>query len=552
MVLPLRLRMRRIILLAMLALGLAAGPAMADFSEGQRRFAAGDYAGAYDAWRPLADAGDARAQYSLGVMHERGLGRPKDPEGAAVWFEKAARQGYAPATAALKAAGKPAPGAWGRPPSDAARIEAAVLGFFAQTFGEMKPGALRVTDAGSGVFDVAFEGALLLNESGYARIGAVRARVRRTGDAAWRAELAAPPELEGAGSGGTPFRVYAGGGRTAFTWDEQLGIGTDLDLDWSNVVCASDGPPVTIARLLIRSAMERAPGDGWRAPTDLRIEGLEVADAAAGSLRLESATVRTAMRGRNLERLARLVRDGPGEAPLDSLSELRKMFAEASFEFGLRGFRIEAPKGSFGLAEAGFSAAFSKLDQPAFDLAIGYGHAGLAGRDEQPIDALTPREARLKITLAQAPLDALLQVGIAGAIEYMLTGELSSTTVLLDRLRQELAAAGTRLSVDDALFQAAKARVTAGGGFAADRASVLGVVGALGVTVAGIDELIAASTRAEPSDGAMAKALAALARLGRPGPDGKTLTYRFELGAGGQTSVNGQPLARLLAPSDGE
>src|SRR5690606_31238339 len=101
--------MRRLLLAAALAVGFT-GAALANFSDGQNRFNVGDYAGAYAAWLPLAEAGDPRAQYSLGVMHLRGLGRTEDPDGATAWFEKAARQGYAPAVTALKSAGKPAPG----------------------------------------------------------------------------------------------------------------------------------------------------------------------------------------------------------------------------------------------------------------------------------------------------------------------------------------------------------------------------------------------------------------------------------------------------------
>ena len=35
----------------------------------------GDYATALRLWRPLADQGDASAQYNLGVMYAKGRGR---------------------------------------------------------------------------------------------------------------------------------------------------------------------------------------------------------------------------------------------------------------------------------------------------------------------------------------------------------------------------------------------------------------------------------------------------------------------------------------------
>jgi len=53
----------------------------------------GDYAAAIEAWTPLAEAGDVDAQFSLGVLLDRGLGAAKDPVAAAAWYRLAAEQG---------------------------------------------------------------------------------------------------------------------------------------------------------------------------------------------------------------------------------------------------------------------------------------------------------------------------------------------------------------------------------------------------------------------------------------------------------------------------
>jgi TPR repeat protein len=44
-------------------------------------------------WRPLAEQGDADAQYRLGVLYANGYGVPKDYVQARQWYEKAAAQG---------------------------------------------------------------------------------------------------------------------------------------------------------------------------------------------------------------------------------------------------------------------------------------------------------------------------------------------------------------------------------------------------------------------------------------------------------------------------
>ena len=54
----------------------------------------GDYATALREWTPLAEQGDAKAQYNLGVMYENGQGVPQDYKTAVKWFTLAAEQGY--------------------------------------------------------------------------------------------------------------------------------------------------------------------------------------------------------------------------------------------------------------------------------------------------------------------------------------------------------------------------------------------------------------------------------------------------------------------------
>ena len=55
----------------------------------------GDYATAYRLIKPLAEQGNAKAQYNLGLMYKEGLGVPKDYTVAMKWYRKAAEQGLA-------------------------------------------------------------------------------------------------------------------------------------------------------------------------------------------------------------------------------------------------------------------------------------------------------------------------------------------------------------------------------------------------------------------------------------------------------------------------
>ena len=69
------------------------GTAVADWQAGQTAYERGDIAAALEAWRPLAEAGDARAQAALGSLHIQGEGVAVDYEEALRWTRLAAEQG---------------------------------------------------------------------------------------------------------------------------------------------------------------------------------------------------------------------------------------------------------------------------------------------------------------------------------------------------------------------------------------------------------------------------------------------------------------------------
>ncbi len=82
------------------ALGLTA-LAWAGVEEGVEAYDRGDYAKAFREWRPLAEQGDAKAQFNLGGMYRQGRGVPQDDAEAMKWYRKAAEQGDAKAQGIL-------------------------------------------------------------------------------------------------------------------------------------------------------------------------------------------------------------------------------------------------------------------------------------------------------------------------------------------------------------------------------------------------------------------------------------------------------------------
>ncbi len=57
----------------------------------------GDFAAAYREWLPLAEEGDAEAQFNLGILYDLGQGVAQSKVRAAAWYRRSAEQGFAAA-----------------------------------------------------------------------------------------------------------------------------------------------------------------------------------------------------------------------------------------------------------------------------------------------------------------------------------------------------------------------------------------------------------------------------------------------------------------------
>lgn len=71
-----------------------ASPLLADVKAGVDAWQQGDYVRAVGQWRPLAQAGDADAQFNMGQAYKLGRGVQSDMSTAVDWYRKAAAQGH--------------------------------------------------------------------------------------------------------------------------------------------------------------------------------------------------------------------------------------------------------------------------------------------------------------------------------------------------------------------------------------------------------------------------------------------------------------------------
>jgi len=85
------MRWARLVLAAVMVL--AASQAWADFKAGVEAYERGDYATALTEFRPVAQQGNADAQFILGVIYSKGQCVPQDDVQAHMWLSLAAAQG---------------------------------------------------------------------------------------------------------------------------------------------------------------------------------------------------------------------------------------------------------------------------------------------------------------------------------------------------------------------------------------------------------------------------------------------------------------------------
>ncbi len=88
------MRKKSLVFAALAALAVASGPLMAqEFNDGIFAAEVGDYKTAVAKWEPLAENGDADAQFNMALIYHKGLGVDPDEALAVGWYHRAANSG---------------------------------------------------------------------------------------------------------------------------------------------------------------------------------------------------------------------------------------------------------------------------------------------------------------------------------------------------------------------------------------------------------------------------------------------------------------------------
>ena len=90
--------MKSLLVIPLVLISLMSFPSLgADFEKGSAAAQTGDFATALREWTPLAEQGDAKAQFNLGLMYRNGDGVLQNYKTAVKWYTLAAEQGVASA-----------------------------------------------------------------------------------------------------------------------------------------------------------------------------------------------------------------------------------------------------------------------------------------------------------------------------------------------------------------------------------------------------------------------------------------------------------------------
>lgn len=87
--------MRRILYAVILVMACATGAAAGSYEDAKFIYDQYDYTKAARLFRPLAEQGDAKAQFTLGMMYEKGQGTRRNYQTAMKYYRQAAEQGHA-------------------------------------------------------------------------------------------------------------------------------------------------------------------------------------------------------------------------------------------------------------------------------------------------------------------------------------------------------------------------------------------------------------------------------------------------------------------------
>lgn len=583
--------MRQIFLAFLLVAGLATGPAMANsFTGGQRLYGLGDYRGAFTNWSPLAEKGDARAQYGLALLYEKGNFVEQDMGLATQWAEKAAEQGYRPAKSWLKKSSQPKkvrqamtpPKAAPMPavaprrvvedpataPNETERLRRLIIRELEKANDRANSGRIlydgvEVQETGSASYRFSINNIVVQrNTGGGITLGTVTGQVKDRDERFRDISIKLPSEIKIVNNLGKPGVIRIGKQDIRLTWDNSLEAFPVFDIALRDVAASeegAEGPNFRVGKLQARSQLQQK-GERWSGPANLSVSDLTVVMDVGGSIALAGVELKINVKDLDLARVIREQRQEAGATAAaaqksskaragNDLSKLVGLIDQLDLGLEVRRFAARLPdEGQIKLERAYYGANFANLAQENFDLRIDFGHQGLTGSGTEAPSELVPEQVRLLVDFERLPFETIARVGLAAGLQAFLLGGIQDGGRIVKELSEAAVAANFALKVRQAHFKAPILAGKMAGGFQANGKAALGVIGGLQTQIDGLAaamQHLRTQPRKDPAKPQTSPAMMPLAMLfamGAPSNDGKSHKYNLELRADGNIFLNGKPM----------
>ncbi|MBT4045518.1 MAG: sel1 repeat family protein, partial [Rhodospirillaceae bacterium] len=294
-----------------------------DFLYGQRLYSLGDYAGAFTTWQPLAEQGDARAQFSVAVLYLKGRGIPLDKAKAQEWARRAAEQGYKPGKRLLqslqpkktkiKAAALPKPGkatAARKTKSqmtELERIEAAVeallqqIAFKVAKGGALDHGDLRAEQLASAIEVTIPDIVIQAADGGVFDIGTVVAHVRRQDSRYDDITVALPGSMRFQKADGAKGAITIAKRLAKLRWDRELATSTEFEFRLNELLFSLEGKGEMgrVGEVLVRAEVLEDEGL-WTGPMRFAVTDVKISNGETSTLQLGQFNLVMDMRGLDL------------------------------------------------------------------------------------------------------------------------------------------------------------------------------------------------------------------------------------------------------------
>ena len=314
-------------------------------------------------------------------------------------------------------------------------------------------GAIRVT-----IPDVVFE----LPNFGRFQLGDMGIQVRRENARYDSIYLNLPSEVRFCTPNGTQGRISITNSLAKVRWDNHLQISSEFDFSLRNLVFSLNQGSVIlrIGQFLAKSDVEKTQGL-WSGPLHLNARDVTLGNCNRENFKLASARMILDMRDLDMSSYATKAKMGPTKnqgfaSGLDPWKHFLTLVSSAQLQTAITGLRIQdTVRDPLQLAKAQFDIDLTTSDRQVLNVTLDTHYEGLYEIGATKADDILPRKLDLTFSLGNLPVNSVVD-GVTALVEVALLGRMNADSKVLERLRQDLAAAGTVLLLKSAKVTAHK------------------------------------------------------------------------------------------------